>query len=78
MQLDSRPHGMTWDLIHHGMEVSICNLQGSPKFDADGCVVNPLDNTCYDIRYRGLQYDDCTSTISIENSENEIHIFRSL
>ena len=69
---------MTWDLVHHGVEVTVTELDGSPKFDAGGCVMDPLDNTRYNISYKGREYAQCHSTISVEGSKNEIPSFRPL
>jgi len=80
VQLDLRPHGMSWDLIRHGVEVTIGDVDGCPKFAADGCTLSPLDNCCYDIDYRGREYAQCSSSISIENFKNEKYpeIFKAL
>ena len=80
VQLDHRPHGMSWDLICQGIEIDVKEVDGTPKFDASGRPLNPLDNSCYDIEYRGREYANCSSTISLENFLNKQYpcIFKAL
>lgn len=55
------------ELINLGLTVQIDELSGTPLKDAQGKIVDPLQNAIYTGHYRGKQYSESITRLEIGN-----------
>lgn len=70
VQLDDIPHSITPHMLDLGVIVTIPEIHGYPLI-IDNKISDPLQRESYTVHYKGIQYADCKTTITLSKRNSK-------
>ena len=72
VRLGELPHSVEPQLLNLGLIVELPAIPGTPLM-IEGKVADPLQASQYTAKYRGRQYADCVTSLSVGHSESKVY-----